>query len=320
MPTRYWLLLLAALAPAAAFAQSFPDRPMRLLVGQQPGGPTDTLTRMVATHYSQVFGQPAVVENKPGAGTNLAADIMAKSKPDGHVLFVGGVGPFTVNDVIYKDMPFNPEKDIAMVAVLARTPHVLAINPGIPAKSVPELVAYLKANPGKTNYGTPGIGTAPHFASVMFLARAGFDSTQVLYRGGPLMMDAVSKNEVQWAFDAPLSVVPVHRDGRVRVLAMSVPQRAPQFPDTPTFAELGMPEVNMYAWFALGAPAGTPAPVIARLNAEANRALATPEAKERLKNLGFEAPGMMPAEVAAFGAEERKRLSAIARQHNMKVE
>ncbi len=319
-----WIGALAALAiasaPAAAPAQGFPDRPMRVLVGQQPGGPTDTLARMVATHLSHVLGQPAVVENKPGAGTNLAADIMAKSKPDGHVLFVGGVGPFTVNDVIYKDLPFSPGQDIAPIALLARTPHILAINPGIPAKSVPEFVAWLKANAGKTNYATPGVGTGPHFASAMFLGRAGVESTQILYRGGPLMMAAVSQNEVQWAFDAPLSVAGPARDGKVRVLAVSVPVRAPQFPDAPTFAELGMPEVNMYAWFALAAPAGTPAPVLARLNAEANRALSKPEAKQRLANLGFEAPGLTLAQVAAFTAAERKRLSAVARQNNMKVE
>jgi tripartite-type tricarboxylate transporter receptor subunit TctC len=319
-----WIGVLATIAalatPTIAPAQSYPDRPVRVLVGQQPGGPTDTLARIVATHLGQVLGQPVVVENKPGAGTNLAADTMAKSKPDGHVLFVGGLGPFTVNDVIYKDLPFSPEKDVVAVALLGRTPHVLAINPEIPAKSVPELVTWLKANPGKTNYATPGIGTAPHFASVMFLGRAGVDSTQILYRGGPLMMAAVSQNEVQWAFDAPLSVATPARDGKVRVLAVSVPVRAPQFPEAPTFAEIGMPEVNMYAWFALGAPAGTPAPVIARLNAETNKALATPEAKERLANLGFEAPGLSPAEVAAFTAAERKRLSVIARDNNMKVE
>jgi tripartite-type tricarboxylate transporter receptor subunit TctC len=312
------IAIVAAAGPAAA--QSFPDRPMRVLVGQQPGGPTDTLARLVATHLSQVLGQPAVIENKPGAGTNLAADTMVKAKPDGHVLFVGGLGPFTVNDILFSNLPFSPEKDFALIALLARTPHIFAVNPSLPVKSVPELIAYAKANPGKTNYGSPGVGTAPHFVSVMFMVRAGIDSAHVPYRGGPLMMDAVAKNEVQWAFDAPLSVLPPARDGRVRALAVSVPQRSSQFPDLPTFAELGMPEVNQWAWFALAAPAGTPAPVIARLNAETTRALSTPEAKERLANLGFEAPALSPAEVAAFTAAERTRLSAIARQNNMKVE
>ena len=319
-----WIGTLAAIAavtaPAVAPAQTYPDRPVRMLVGQQPGGPTDTLTRMVATHLGQVLGQPVVVENKPGAGTNLAADTMVKSKPDGHVMFVGGLGPFTVNDILYSNLPFSPEKDFALIAVLARTPHVFAISAALPARSLPEFIAYAKANAGKTNYGSPGVGTAPHFVSVMFMARAGFDSTHVPYRGGPLMMGAVAKNEVQWAFDAPLSVMPPARDGRVRAIAVSEPQRSPQFPDTPTFAELGMPEVNLYAWFALAAPAGTPAPIIARLNAETIRALSTPEAKERLNNLGFESPAMTPAEATAFAAEQRKRLSVVARDNNMKVE
>jgi tripartite-type tricarboxylate transporter receptor subunit TctC len=310
----------AVLAPLVAAAQTFPDRPVRILVGQQPGGPTDTLTRMVANHLKDALGQPVVVENKPGAGTNLAADTMLKSKADGHVLFVGGLGPFTVNDVLYSNLPFSPEKDFALIALLARTPHVLAISPTLPAASLAEFVGYVKANAGKTNYGSPGVGTAPHFASVMFMARAGIESAHVPYRGGPTMMDAVAKGEVQWALDAPLSVMPPSRDGRVRPIAVSAPQRSPQFPDVPTFVELGMPEVTIYAWFALAAPAGTPEPVVARLNAETIRALGTPEAQQRLANLGFESPALTPAQVAGFAAEERKRLSVIARQNNMKVE
>ena len=319
-----WIGMLAAIAavaaPAIAPAQTYPDRPVRVLIGQKPGGPTDTLTRMVATHLGQVLGQPVVVENKPGTGTNPATDTMAKSKPDGHVLSVAGLGPFTVNDILYANLPFSPEKDFALIAVLARTPHMLAIGSTVPAKSLPEFVAYAKAKPGKTSYGSPGVGTAPYFVSAMFMARAGFDSAHVPYRGGALMMEAVAKNEMQWAFEAPLSVMPPARDGRVRAIAVSAPRRSPQFPNTPTFAELGMPEVNLHAWFALAAPAGTPAAVIARLNAEAIRALATPEAKERLANLGFESPAMTPAEVTAFVAEQRNRLSAVARDNNIKVE
>jgi len=310
----------AAVAHDPAAAQSYPSKPVHIVVGFGPGGPTDTIARLYGAHLGGILSQPVIVENKPGAGSNLGADQVAKSAPDGHTLFVGGMGPLAINDALYASLAFSPERDFTPVAILARTPLVMAVNKELPAASVKDFVAYAKAQKGKINHSSPGVGSSPQLAEEMFRTVAGFDSTHVPYRSGPLMLEAVMKGEVQWTIDVPLTTMPQHKSGTVRALAMTSPQRWAAYPDIPAMAEVGFPDVTIFAWFALAAPAGTPAAVVARLNAEAVKALTTEAAKQRLANIGFEPVPMSPAETAAYIAAERKRWTAVARAHNIKVE
>jgi tripartite-type tricarboxylate transporter receptor subunit TctC len=311
------LCAMVAYDPAAA--QGYPSKPVHIVVGFGPGGPTDTIARLYGTHLGGVLNQPVIVENKPGAGSNLGADVVAKSAPDGHTLFVGGMGPLAINDALYSALAFSPERDFVPVAVLARSPLVLVVHKDLPA-TVKDFIAHAKAQKGKLNHSSPGVGSSPQLAEEMFRTLAGFDSTHVPYRSGPLMLEAVMKGEVQWTIDVPLTTMPQHKVGAVRALAITAPQRRAAYPDLPALAEVGFPDLTVFAWFALAAPAGTPAAVVARLNAEAVKALTTDEANQRLANIGFEPVPMSPAEAAAYLASERKRWIAVAKAHNIKVE
>ena len=303
-----------------AFAQDYPVKPIRVVVGFGPGGPTDTIARLLAEHFQKAWGQPAVTENKPGAGSNIGADFVAKSAPDGHTLFVGGVGPLSINRALYSTLAFDPEKDFALITTIARTPLAFTVNNDVPAKSVPEFIAYAKANPGKINYSSPGVGASPHLAAELFRITSGFESQHAPYRSGPLMLEALVKGEVHWTFDAPLTAMPQHRNGKARVLALTSGARWASYPDIPTMAEQGFNDLVVFAWFALAAPAGTPAAIVAKLNAETARVLATAEAKQRLAVIGFEPAHLSPAETVTFTAEERRRWGALIRAQNIRVE
>jgi tripartite-type tricarboxylate transporter receptor subunit TctC len=311
---------LVAAWSAGVAAQSWPTKPVRVVLGFASGGPTDTLARAVADHLGQVIGQPAVVENKPGAASNLAAEAVAKSLPDGHTLFVGGMGPFAVNSSLFASLPFDPARDFAPITLLARTPLMMAVNPALPANSLAEFIAYAKANPGKINHSSPGTGSSPHLAAEMFRGRAGFESTNASYRSGPLMLNAVVQGEVQWTIDAPITTMPQFRAGKVRVLAITSPMRSPHYPEIPTMAELGFPEVSVFAWFALAAPAGTPKDIVDRINAEVAASLKSEPVRQRLAALGFEPAPMSPAETAKYLAEERVRWGAVVRANNIRAE
>lgn len=324
MHARHWAGALAILAASAAFdhasAQTWPSKPIRLVIGFASGGPTDTLARTVADSLTAVLPQPTVVENKPGAAGNLAAETAAKAPPDGHTLFLGAMGPFSVNAVLFDKLPYDPEKDWLPITVVARTPFMLGINPDMPVKTLAEFIAYAKANRGKLNHSSPGVGTTPQLAAELFRMSAGFDSTNTQYRSSPLMLNAVIQGEVQWTVDVPLTSLPQYQAGKIRVLATTAPQRLPAAPDVPTFAELGFPEVTATGWFAVAAPAGTPAAIVDRLNMEITRGLATEATKARLAALGFEPAPMTPAETARFFADEGLRWAKVIRANNIKAE
>jgi tripartite-type tricarboxylate transporter receptor subunit TctC len=324
MHLRIWLGLLAALGVAAAgfpaAAQQWPSRPIHLVIGFGAGGPSDTIARLMAAGMSETLGQQVIVENKPGAGANLAAELVAKAKPDGYTLMIGTVGPLAVNDVLYSNLPFDPAKDFTLISLTAETPLVLGVASNVPAKSLKEFVDYAKANAGKVNYASPGVGVPPHFASEMFRGKAGFTSTHVPYRSGAAVIDALMKNEVQWAFDVPVTMTAQHKAGKLRALATAAKSRWMGLEDVPTFAESGYPDLEILGWFALCGPAGMPDNIVRRLHAEAAKSLTTPDSKQRLTNLGFVARATTPAETVAFVAAERKRWLAVAKDNNIKVE
>ena len=317
------LIGVAAVAATVAFsaaAQTWPARPIHLVVGFGAGGPSDLIARLVAAGMSESLGQQIVVENKPGAGSNIAAEQVAKAKPDGYTLMIGSVGPLTVNDVLYANLPFDPVKDFTIISMTAQTPLVLGIGTAVPAKTLQEFVAYAKAKKPPINYASPGVGVPPHFASEMFLGKAGFASTHVPYRSGAAVIDALLKNEVQWGFDVPVTMTAHHKAGKLRALATAANKRWMGIEDVPTFAESGYPDMEIVGWFAVCGPAGLPQDMVQRLNAETAKALARPEAKERLTNLGFVQTPTTPAQAAAFVAGERKRWVAVAKANNIKVE
>jgi tripartite-type tricarboxylate transporter receptor subunit TctC len=312
--------LLVVANAADAPAQSWPTKPVRVVLGFAPGGPTDTLARTVAEYLTQVLPQPAVVENKPGAASNLAAETVAKSPPDGHTLFVGGMGPYSINGALYSSLPYDPDRELSPISLLARVPVVVAVNPALPVNSLKELVEYAKKNPGAVNYSSPGVGTSPHLFAEMFRMKGGFESTHAPYRSGPLTLNAAIQGEVQWTIDAPLTAVPAHRNGKIRILAITSDGRWPAYPEFPTMAEQGFPEVTAYAWFALSVPGGTPKAIIDRLNAEVVRGLASEQVKQRLAALGFEPAPMSPSETAKFFAEERARWTPVIKANNIRAD
>ena len=318
-----WLIGVAAVSVTVVFsaaAQTWPARPIHLVVGFGAGGPSDTIARLMAAGMSESLGQQVVVENKPGAGSNIAAELVAKAKPDGYTLMIGSVGPLSVNDVLYSNLPFDPVKDFTIISMTAETPLVLGLGTDVPAKTLKEFVDYAKAKNPPINYASPGVGVPPHFASEMFLSKAGFASTHVPYKSGAQVIDALMKNEVQWAFDVPVTMTAQHKAGKLRAVATAANKRWMGIEDVPTFAESGYPDMEIVGWFALCGPAGLPQDMVQRLNVETAKSLATPDSKQRLTNLGFVQTPTTPAQAAAFIAAERKRWVAVAKDNNIKVE
>jgi tripartite-type tricarboxylate transporter receptor subunit TctC len=324
MAKRWLVLALAALGvaalPISVVAEAYPTKPVSLVVGFATGGPSDIIARIMANHLGEAFKQPFVVENKPGAASNIAADLVAKAKPDGYTLLLGNVGSLAVNDALYSNLPFHPERDFTIIAMTAQTPLVLAIEPKLPATNLKQFIDYAKSSRGQINYASPGVGIPPHFAAEMFRGKVGFQSTNVQYRSGGMMIDALMKGEVQWAFDVPATISPQHLAGKVRALAVAAAQRWPTMPDVPTMAELGFDDFEVIGWFAIAGPAGLPGSVVEQLNAEVRRALASEDIKQKLANIGFAPQPTTAADASKFIAAERKRWLAVAKEHNIKVE
>src|SRR5438045_3343206 len=286
--SRHWLRCLfgtshIALA-AFAFAQAsatYPTKPIRLVVPFPPGGATDILAREVAKHLTDAWGQSVVVDNRPGAGGNIGSELVAKAAPDGYTLEMGTVGTHAINASLYSKMPYDHVKDFAPVILVAGVPNVLVVNPEVPVKSVPELVAYAKANPGKLNFASSGSGTSIHLSGELFKTMTGVQMTHVPYKGSaPALTDLIG-GQVQLMFDNLPSSPTFIKAGKLRALAVPSPTRAPALPDVPTVADT-VPGFEASSWFGVLAPAGTPPEIIARINGEVTKWLATPEAKEKL--------------------------------------
>jgi len=308
------LALLAIVATAIAapltFAQgaaNYPAKPVRLVVPFPAGGTTDILARAVAQRLSEAWGQQVIVDNRPGAGGNIGSDLVAKAKPDGYTLLMGTVGTHAINPSLYRNMPYDHVKDFAPVILVAGVPNVLVVNPSLPVHSVPELIAYAKANPGKLNFASSGNGTSIHLSGELFKAMTGVEMTHVPYKGSaPALTDLIG-GQVQLMFDNLPSSLPFIKAGKLRALAVTSGARAAALPDLPTLAESGLPGFEASSWFGVLAPAGTSRDIVAKLNGAIAGWLASPEAKEKLLAQGAIAAGGTPEDFARhIGAETSK--------------
>jgi tripartite-type tricarboxylate transporter receptor subunit TctC len=312
-------LLAGAVAPAAAQDAPWPSKPVRIVVPFPPGGAADTFARLIAEHAGKSLGQPFVAENRPGAGGQIATDHVAKAAPDGHTMLVVTVG-HAVNPSLYPKLPYDTLGDLVPVARIADLPSVLVVNPEVPAKSVQELVALMKAKPDGLAYASSGNATTSHVAGAMLAAQAGVRALHVPYKGSaPAVTDLIG-GQVQWMIDPVLSSAQHVKAGKLRALAVSTAKRSAVVPGLPTIAESGLPGYDFAAWFALLAPARTPPAVVERMHREVERILAQPEVKERFAQLGAEPGAGTPAQVGAFLAAEVRRYATVVRDANMKAD
>jgi tripartite-type tricarboxylate transporter receptor subunit TctC len=305
---------------ASAQAPAYPTRPVRLVVPFAAGGTTDILARALAQKLSEALGQPFIVDNRPGAGGNIGAELVAKSAPDGYTLLMGTVGTHAINPSLYKVMPYDHVKDFAPVVLVAGVPNVLEVNPSVPVQTVAELIAYAKANPGKLNFASSGSGTSIHLSAELFKSMTGVEMQHVPYKGSaPALQDLVG-GQVQLMFDNLPSSLALIKAGKLRALAVTSTTRAPALPDVPTVAEAGVPGFEASSWFGLLAPAGTPPAIIAKLNAEANRWLSSPDAKDKLLAQGANAAGGSPEDFARHIAAETTKWAKVVKDSGAKVD
>jgi len=312
---------LALLAPHVhAQAPAYPTKPIRIVVPFPPGGATDILARDVAQKLSEAWGQQVIVDNRPGAGGNIGSELVAKAAPDGYTLEMGTVGTHAINASLYAKMPYDHIRDFVPVILVAGVPNVLVVNPSVPVNSVQELIAYAKANPGKLNFASSGSGTSIHLSGELFKVMAGVQMTHVPYKGSaPAVQDLIG-GQVQLMFDNLPPSLPQIKAGKLRALAVTSATRAPALPDTPTIAEAGLPGFEASSWFGLLAPAGTPPAIVAKLNAEVAKWLATPEAREKLARQGANAAGGTPEDFAKHIAAETAKWAKVVKDSGAKVD
>src|SRR5690349_6536560 len=316
------LLVTAAslsVAPSAA-AQSFPAKPATLVVPFPPGGPLDATGRAIAQKLTEAWGQSVIVENKPGAGGNIGADYVAKSRPDGYTVVMGALSTHAVNPSLYPKMPYDAKKDFAPITLVAVTPNVLVVNPSLSVHSVKELIAYAKANPGKLSFGSGSIGSAGHLAGELFKVDAGVDMVHVPYKGAAPAMQGLLAGDTQLMFDNLASAMSQVKAGKLRALAVTTAERSKLVPDLPTMAEAGVPGFDISTWSGLLAPAGTPPDVVAKWNADVTRILSAPDMRERLAAQGAEAAPDTPAEFSRFIATEIAKYARIVKVSGAKVD
>jgi tripartite-type tricarboxylate transporter receptor subunit TctC len=323
LPRRQFLHLAAGAAalPAVsrlASAQAYPSRPVRLIVGLAAGGGTDIAARLIGQWLSERLGQQFVVENRPGAGGNLAAEAVVKSPPDGYTLLVGGVNN-AVNATLYEKLNFSFIRDITPVAGLTRVPYVLEVNPSVPAKTVPEFVAYAKANPGKLSMGSAGSGTGTHVSGELFKMMTGVDMVHVPYRSAAPAITDLLGGQVQVVFGGAPESMEFIRAGKLRALAVTTARRSEALPDIPTVGDF-VTGYEASGWYGIGGPKSTPAYIIDKLNREINAGLADAKIKARLADLGGDGMPMTPAEFAKLIADETEKWGKVVRAANIKAE
>jgi tripartite-type tricarboxylate transporter receptor subunit TctC len=303
---------------APALAQSYPDHPIRIIVPTPAGGPVDVMARLIAAALPATLGQNVFIENKPGAGNTLGSRLAAAAEPDGYTLMVSAASGLIMSPMIYKTAGYDASS-FAPIALIAETPQLLVINPQLPFKSIAELIAYAKANPGKLNYSTGGSGTLPHLAAELFKQQTGTQIVHVPYKGGGPALMGVVAGEVQMTFDPLATSLPLIEDGRLRALAVAGPKRSAALPAVPTMVESGYQTLTVGAWTALLAPKGTPGVIIAKLNAAVNKALQSEPMKSTLAKLGAQPRGGTPQALAEHMANETKKWKPIVEALDLKV-
>ena len=311
--------LAAAMTVTGAMAQAWPNRPITLIVPFPAGGTTDVLARALGERLQQSLGQPVVVESKPGAGATIGADFVAKAKPDGYTLLVGAVH-HTIATSVYKKLPYDFQKDLAPLTTIAMVPNVLVVNATTPAKNVNELVALLKADPTKANYGSNGNGTAQHLIGTQFQNNTGAKLTHIAYKGsGPLATDLLG-GQILMTFDTITPVLPHIKAGKLRPLAVTTATRSPALPDVPTLDEAGLKGFNIGTWFGVLAPVATPKDIQARLSSEMVKIIKSPEFRQRMADIGADPIGDSPEQMAQTIKVETEKFGKLVKDANVVID
>jgi len=300
----------------SAVAQAWPSKPIRMVVNFPAGGVADVVARAVAPGLGEAIGQQLVIENRPGAGGNIGADAVAKAPADGYTLLMSSGGTISINPSLYAKMPFDPARDLQPVAAAARVLVFLVMRPDLPPKDVKSFMEYVRANPGKLSYGSPGNGSSPHLAGEMFKSAAKLFAIHIPYRGAAPALTDLLGNQLDFMFDPGIGLTHV-RSGKLRLLAVGSPKRSPLFPEIPTLDEAGLKGFDADSMFGFYAPAGVPQDIVMRLNREINRQLQTPAIRDRVAALGGEVAPMTPAEFAERGRRDAERFGAIIRERKI---
>ena len=312
------LLALGVGGPAAA--QPYPTKPIKFVVPYPPGGASDVTARILGQKLSEAYGQPVIIENRPGANGNIALDAVAKSAPDGDTIVMGNVGPNAINAGLYKTLPFDPIASFAPVTLTSTVPIVLLVNPSLPVKDAKDLVAYIKANPGKTNFASGGNGSATHLTAEMFKSMAGLDIQHVPYKGDAAAMTALMSGDVTMAFATIVAATPQIKGGRVKAIGIASKKRAGAFPDVPTISDSGLSGFESTSWGGVLAPAGTPPETIASLHSQFVRILRMPDVAEKIAGLGADIVGSSSAEFGDYLKSEIAKWSGVIKTSGATVD
>jgi tripartite-type tricarboxylate transporter receptor subunit TctC len=312
-------LLLASLAAGAGLAQDYPDKPIRIVVPFAPGGSTDVLARLVGQKLGERWGQPVLVENRPGAGGNIGAEQIAKSAPDGYSLLLGGV-PHAISASLYSKLPYDLARDLTPVAEIASFPSAIVLHPSLPAHSVKELIALARARPGQLSFGSAGVGSPNHLALELFDTMAGVRMTHVPYKGSGQLIGDLLAGQVQLASMGTPVALPHVQSGKLRAIAVTGAARSSLLPEVPTVSEAGLPGFEVTSWYGVFGPAGLPAHIVAKLNSEIGRAVTTPGVKERLAALGAEPSLKSPDEFGRYVRQEIARWAKVVKDSGAKAE
>jgi tripartite-type tricarboxylate transporter receptor subunit TctC len=312
--------LLLCAAASAASAQNYPSKPIKYIVPFQPGGTTDILGRIVAFKLQEAWGQPVVVENRPGAGGAVGAELTAKAPPDGYTIMGGTISTHAINASVYDKLPYDPIKDFEPVTQLAQQPNMLVVHPSIPANNVQELIALLKKNPDKYTYSTSGNGTSAHLAGELFKSMSGTQMQHVPYKGSPQAIADALAGQVSMSFDNISTAYPPAKSGKLRALAVTTAKRSSLAPEVPTMAESGLKGYELGSWHGVFAPAKTPKEIVQKLNAEIVKAVHAADVKDKLAALGVEPVGTSVAEFSAFVRAEVPKWAKVVKESGAKVE
>ena len=316
-----WLLVVLACVAGGAQGQTYPSRPIKLVVGFAPGGAADFVARVLAEPIGRALGQPLVIDNRPGAGSSIAAEYVAKSAPDGYTLLIASPSSILVNPLINKQSTAQPLKELLPVSKVSSSPLVVAVNPGVGVSTLKELIAHAKKNPGKLNYATSGNGSAPHLAALLFQRLAGVEMVHVPYKGGAPAVQSVLAGDTQVSFATPPSVLPLVQTGRLRALAITSREPSSLMPGVPGMAQAGLPDYEISFWYGFFVPAGTPAVVVQRLFDETERALKLPEVARAFATQATEpSRSTSPADFAAFLSDDAKLWERVVKESGAKFD
>lgn len=311
------LVMAACSALSLAQAQAWPNKPLRVIVNFPPGGAADQLARAIGQPLQEALGQPVVIENRAGANGNIGGEVVAKAPNDGYTLLMSSGGMVSINPHLYPKMAFDPTKDLIPVAAAARVLVFLEVKATLPVNNVKEFLDYMKANPGKLSFGSPGNGSSPHLAAEMMKAQTGMYAVHVPYRGAAPAMQDLLGGQLDFMFDPGIGLQQV-KSGKLKLLAVGSSKRSPLFPEVPTLAEAGLPGFDADSWFGFYAPAGTPPAVVSRLNAEINKALATQAVKDRISAIGGIPAPMSPSDFNLRASTDSTRFGALIKERGIK--